>query len=68
MSFAVLRMFRKSILRLLADMVGQLQPTESSDKDEMQFILNELDGQVCDDKLYYSNCCFTDLDVSIAIT
>jgi len=23
---------------------------------------------VCDDKLYYCNCCFTDFDVSIAIT
>jgi len=34
----------------------------------MQHILNELDGKVCDDKLYYLICCFNDLDVSIAIT
>jgi len=62
------------VARMSLPLLSSLRPniavynSVSFNKDEMQYILNELDGKVCDDKLYYSNCCFTDLDVSIAIT
>jgi len=56
------------LLELFASTYRSLYNSVSFDKDEMQHILNELDAKVYDDKLYYSNCCFTDLDVSIAIT
>jgi len=50
------------IAQLIAAKYCSLYNSVSFDKDEMQHILNELDGKVCDDKLYYSNWCFTDLD------
>jgi len=59
---------KSAIAQLFASKYRCLYNSVSFDKDGMQHILNELDGKVCDDKLYYSNCCFTDLDVSIAIT
>ena len=49
--------------QIFASKYRNLYNSVSFDKDEMQHILNELD-----DKMYYSNCRFTDLDVSIAIT
>jgi len=57
-----------AIAQLFASTYRSLYNSVSFDKDEMQYILNELDGMVRDDKFYCSNCCFTDLDVSIAIT
>jgi len=57
-----------AIAQLFAAKYRSLYNSVSFDKYEMQYILNELNDKVCDDKLYYSNCCFTDLDVSIVIT
>jgi len=57
-----------AISQLFAAKYRSLYSSVSFDKDEMQHILNKLDGKVCDNKLYYSNCSFTDHDVSIAIT
>jgi len=57
-----------AIAQLFASKYRSLYYCVSFDKDEMQHFLNELDGKVCDDKLYYANCCFTDLCVSITIT
>jgi len=66
---SLLMVARMSLLLLSsASKYHSLYNSVSFDKDEMQYILNELDGKVCDDKLFYSNSCFTDLDVSIAIT
>jgi len=54
------------LLELFTSIAVFIIASVSFDKDEMQYILNELDGKVCDDKLHYSKCClkFTDLDVS----
>jgi len=49
--------------QLFVSKYRSLYDSVSFDKDDLQYILNELDGKVCDDKLYYSNCFFTDLDV-----
>jgi len=57
-----------AIAQLFASKYRSLYNSVSFDKNEIQYILNVLGGKVCDDKLYYSNCCFTAIDVSIAIT
>ena len=57
-----------SIAMLFASKYRSLYNSVSFDKNEMQQIINELDTRIKNERLSFSNYCFTNRDVSFAIT